>query len=78
MEDPNNGRHLMNDESDQKAVSELTAMANTYVDRGQLDKAAELLHLAEKISRRLYESNIIEMDYWQRQLQPKRSKDIRA
>ncbi len=68
----------MNDESDQKAVSELTAMANTYVDRGQLDKAAELLHLAEKISRRLYESNIIEMDYWQRQLQPKRSKDIRA
>ena len=40
-------------------------MASAYVDRGQLEKAAELLRLAEQITRRLYRSNIIEMNYWQ-------------
>jgi hypothetical protein len=69
----------MNDEADQRAVSDLTAMANAYVDRGHLDKAAELLHLAEKISRRLYQSNIVELDYWQKQQpKPKQSKDVSA
>jgi hypothetical protein len=66
----------MDYEADQKAIKELTAMASTYVDRGQLEKAAELLRLAEKITKRLYETNIIEMTYWQRQ-QP-HSKDARA
>ena len=52
-------------------------MASTYVDRGQLEKAAELLRLAEKITKRLYESNIVEMTYWQRQ-QSNHKKDARA
>jgi len=64
----------MDYEADQKAIKELTKMASTYVDRGQLDKAAELLHLAEKITKRLYESNILEMTYWQQ----KSNRDIRA
>jgi hypothetical protein len=67
----------MNYDADQKAIKELTAMASTYIDRGQLDKAAELLQLAERISKRLYKSNIIEMNYWQQQ-QPKYNKDVRA
>jgi len=66
----------MDYEADQKAIKELTAMASTYVDRGQLDKAAELLRLAEKITKRLYESNIVEMTYWQRQQNS--HKDLRA
>lgn len=57
----------MDYEADQKAIKELTSMASTYVDRGQLDKAAELLRLAEKITKRLYISNIVEMNYWQHQ-----------
>lgn len=55
----------MDYEVDQKAIRELTSMASAYVDRGQLEKAAELLRLAEQITRRLYRSNIIEMNYWQ-------------
>lgn len=57
----------MDYEADQKAIKELTSMASAYVDRGQLDKAAELLRLAEKITKRLYNSNIVEMNYWQQQ-----------
>ncbi|MBS1955729.1 MAG: hypothetical protein JST89_16215 [Cyanobacteria bacterium SZAS-4] len=67
----------MDYEADQKAIKELTSMASTYVDRGQLEKAAELLQLAEKITKRLYESNIVEMTYWQRQ-QSNNKKDARA
>jgi hypothetical protein len=57
----------MDYEADQKAIKELTSMASAYVDRGQLEKAAELLRLAEKITKRLYYSNIVEMNYWQQQ-----------
>ncbi|HEY9683465.1 MAG TPA: hypothetical protein V6C89_10065 [Drouetiella sp.] len=60
---------MMSYEADQKAIEELTSMASAYVDRGQLEKAAELLRLAEKITRRLYKSNIIELNYWQQQQQ---------
>lgn len=61
--------YMMSYEADQKAIEELTSMASAYVDRGQLEKAAELLRLAEKITRRLYKSNIIELNYWQQQQQ---------
>lgn len=57
----------MDYDADQKAIKELTSMASAYVDRGQLDKAAELLRLAEKITKRLYKSNIVEMNYWQQE-----------
>ena len=57
----------MDYEADQKAIKELTSMASASVDRGQLEKAAELLRLAEKITKRLYYSNIVEMNYWQQQ-----------
>lgn len=77
-ERPKSGRVLkMSYDADQKAIKELTAMASSYVDRGQLEKAAELLSLAEKITKRLYESNIVEMSYWQNQ-QLRQNKDRRA
>ncbi|HEY9679392.1 MAG TPA: hypothetical protein V6C76_15395 [Drouetiella sp.] len=56
----------MDFDADQKAITELTTMASAYVDRGQLEKAAELLNLAQKISKRLYRNNIVEITRWQK------------
>lgn len=40
-------------EEDRQAINDLTRMAFLYMQRGELDKAAELMALAEQIERRL-------------------------
>lgn len=40
-------------EDDQQAITDLTRMAFFYIQRGDLDKAAELMALAEQIERRM-------------------------
>jgi hypothetical protein len=40
-------------EEDRQAIHDLTRMAFLYIQRGDLDKAAELMNLAEQIEKRL-------------------------
>jgi hypothetical protein len=40
-------------EDDRQAIHDLTRMAFLYIQRGDLDKAAELMALAEQIEKRI-------------------------
>jgi hypothetical protein len=40
-------------EDDRQAIHDLTRMAYLYMQRGDVDKAAELIRLAEQIEKRL-------------------------
>jgi len=40
-------------EDDRQAIHDLTRMAYLYVQRGELEKATELMALAEKIEKRI-------------------------
>lgn len=40
-------------EEDLRAIHDLTRMALLYIQRGELDKAAELMALAEQIEKRI-------------------------
>jgi hypothetical protein len=40
-------------DDDKQAIHDLTRMAFLYIQRGDVDKAAELMALAEQIERRL-------------------------
>jgi hypothetical protein len=40
-------------EEDRQAIHDLTRMAFLYIQRGDLDKAAELMSLAEQIEKRI-------------------------
>ncbi len=57
----------MEDQVSVKAIEDLKGMAIVYMERGNLDKAAEVMHLAEQIERRLYGVNnhVINMAQWQ-------------
>ncbi len=54
----------MNQDIDRKAANELKALAVMYSDRGNMVKAAELLHLADQILRRMEHDNILQMSDW--------------
>jgi hypothetical protein len=53
-------------EDDRQAIHDLTRMAFLYIQRGDLDKAAELMALAEQIEKRLNRSEREEIKHQQR------------
>lgn len=54
----------MSQDIDRKAAKELKAMASMYLNRGNTEKAAELMHLSEQIQRRLDKDNVFQMSDW--------------
>lgn len=56
----------MEDGTLKKAAIELTTMAQIYMEKGMLDKAAEVMGLAEQIERGLYQDrNVIDLALWE-------------
>lgn len=47
-------------EEDRQAIHDLTRMALLYIQRGENDKAAELMALAEQIEKRLNRADTLE------------------
>lgn len=69
----------MEDGTLKKAAIELTTMAQIYMEKDMLDKAAEVMELAERIERGLHgNSNVIDLSAWEQARQHIQSRQVNA